>query len=133
MHVLLAGKFTASLQTQLREILFELGAREILEARNSDEAFAAVKVVDFDLIVADLHLPVCNGIDSLPEWRRRGRLRVPVVVIVTFADPIQLVRAKKLGVRRCHSRPVSLDGLRATIDAALNTPLPCATVAAGEF
>jgi DNA-binding NarL/FixJ family response regulator len=121
MHVLLAGDFTASLHAQLRAILFDLGVEEILDARTAEEATAALTVVDFDLILVDLRMPVPSGTKSIPELRRSGQLRTPVVVIVTYSDPVQLVRARKLGVQRCQSRSVSLEGIRAVIDAALKT------------
>jgi DNA-binding NarL/FixJ family response regulator len=133
MHVLLAGDFSPSLRARLREILGELGAGEILEARTNDEARAAIRVLDFDLAVVDLNMPVRADMESLPQLRRRGRLHVPVVVILTYSDPIHLLRARKLGVHRCQSATVSLEGLRSIIDAALGLPNPCATVGAGEL
>ncbi|OAI42090.1 hypothetical protein AYO40_06750 [Planctomycetaceae bacterium SCGC AG-212-D15] len=126
MHVLLAGEFPASVPAQLRAILFELGAAEILEARNADEALAAIKVVDFDLILVDLRMPINRGMESIPELRRSGHLHVPVIVILTYSDPLQLVRARKLGVQRCQSRSITLEGLRATIEAAMEERVACA-------
>jgi DNA-binding NarL/FixJ family response regulator len=66
-----------------------------------------------------------NGLDSLWEQRRRGLLSVPVVVIFTYSDPVQLVRARKLGVKRCQSKSISLNGIRAAIEAARNEPAEC--------
>ncbi len=65
---------------------------------------------EFDLIVSDVHMPVCDGFQILEELRR-ARWPTPAVMITAYADERTRARASALGAVLL-SKPFDTDVLR---------------------
>ena len=65
-------------------------------ASNVDEAIAAIKRRQFDLIVCDYRMPGKTGLDLLLELSELGS-RVPVLLVSAFADLQIETTARRLG------------------------------------
>jgi CheY-like chemotaxis protein len=69
--------------------------------------------VDLDLLISDIRMPVCTGLDIL-EAIRRARWTLPVILMTAFGDDETRRRAEKAGAVLL-DKPFSLDVLRATV------------------
>jgi CheY-like chemotaxis protein len=97
----------------------------VLRATNGKEAMAHIDVAadTISLIVCDLNMPECDGIEVILELARR-RIRTPVV-LVTGAVPAVvksaeiLAQVHGLNVLNLLIKPVHFRQLSTTLDAAL--------------
>jgi len=69
----------------------------VAQARNGDEALAAVLAHEPDVLIADIEMPERTGLEVAEELRRRG-VRTRVVIVTTFARAGYLRRALEAGV-----------------------------------
>jgi len=81
---------------------------QIAEAFDRDPTLSAV-----DVIVSDVRMPVCNGIELL-ERLADARWRVPVILMTAFGDEDTRKRAERIGAV-LFDKPLSLDALRAAV------------------
>ena len=78
---------------------------QIAEAFDHDPSLSLV-----DVIVSDVRMPVCNGIELL-ERLADARWRVPMILMTAFGDEDTRKRAERLGAV-LFDKPLSLDALR---------------------
>lgn len=71
-----------------------------------------------DVVVLDVHLPDVSGIDLCARIRQQHP-HTPVVVCTGEADAEEGARLLRLGVTRYFLKPMSVDELLATVEAAL--------------
>lgn len=77
---------------------------------------------NFDLLISDVQLPKCTGIE-LMSWINAAQLRTQVVLITGFSSAIDTQNAYDLGCKRFLAKPVSKDDLvRTTREVLLNSP-----------
>ncbi|HKA13752.1 MAG TPA: response regulator [Myxococcota bacterium] len=71
------------------------------------------------VIVSDIWLPYCSGIEILESTRLAPR-RLPVVLITGFGDVDTHRRARELGAVCVLDKPFTMDALRAAVKIALH-------------
>lgn len=80
-------------QQHIRDIAVSSSELEIASiCSNLAEAFAAIKSVEFEMMVVDLGLPDGNGIDAI-RLARRQRPQADILVATVFADESSVVSA----------------------------------------
>ncbi|MBI5487887.1 MAG: response regulator [Deltaproteobacteria bacterium] len=97
---------------------------EVVEARTGLQLAACVrrKVVEcaaspeVQLIVSDIQMPGCSGLDVLSVMRDVG-VRVPVVFITGYGNEAVRAEARRLGVQAVLEKPFELDDLGAAVRA----------------
>ena len=97
--------------------------------RVSSVSAAARQLTDtpnFDLILSDLRLPDHDGLFLL-EWMRKHNLRIPFIVMTSYAEVQNAVLAMKTGASDYIAKPVQPDILLQKIRDALSTPEPAPT------
>jgi DNA-binding response OmpR family regulator len=67
----------------------------------------------FDLIVSDIRMPVCSGLDIL-KGLRDAHWHTPVILMTAFGDDETRARAEKLGAL-LFDKPFALAALRSTV------------------
>ena len=73
---------------------------QISVARNGVEGMEKMRENKPDLILLDIVMPRMGGFEVLGEMRNEKELRViPVIIISNSGQPVELDRAKKMGVR----------------------------------
>lgn len=110
------------MQTWLRKKGFDVD-------RMSSVSAAARQLTDtpnFDLILSDLRLPDHDGLFLL-EWMRKHNLRIPFIVMTSYAEVQNAVLAMKTGASDYIAKPVQPDILLQKIRDALSTPEPAPT------
>jgi two-component system chemotaxis response regulator CheY len=90
---------------------FELG--ECWEAGNGREAMDVLNSQMVDLILADLNMPVMNGLEMLKELRKDEKRRgIPVVLITTEGSEKRLEEAVALGIKGYIQKPFHPEAIR---------------------
>jgi DNA-binding response OmpR family regulator len=71
----------------------------------------------FDLIVSDIRMPVCSGLEIL-KGLREARWKTPVILMTAFGDDETRERAEKLGAL-LFDKPFKMDVLRLVVRGLL--------------
>ena len=73
---------------------------EISVARNGEDGVKMIKEIKPDLILLDIIMPKMSGMEVLEEMQKDKEVQsIPVIIISNSGQPVELDRAKKLGVR----------------------------------
>jgi DNA-binding NtrC family response regulator len=83
-------------------------------------AVEALRADDFDLVITDLRMPGCDGIDVLRASRERNPER-PVVVLTAFGAVETAVQAMKEGAADFVLKPISPDALELVLKRVQGT------------
>jgi CheY-like chemotaxis protein len=90
---------------------------QVCEATDGEALFRVVGSSALDLVVSDLWMPMCSGLDVLRRLRE-ARWSLPVVILAAEADPLLGAAVEALGGRLVR-RPVVFNILRQTIREVL--------------
>lgn len=109
----------------------EIGIRELLSDILLDEGYQvklaenAAQARDWrrqerpDLVLLDIWMPDCDGISLLKEWAIGGLLTMPVVMMSGHGTIDTAVEATRIGAFDFLEKPIALQKLLKTVDAAL--------------
>jgi len=104
----------------IRDILSQaLGRRfPVRPARDGQEALARLQENGFDLVLADIHMPVMGGIELLEHIMSESP--DTAVIMITAVDDLETaLQTVKLGAYDYVTKPFSLEAVDACIDRAL--------------
>jgi DNA-binding NtrC family response regulator len=87
---------------------------------SAEEAFDAIKSSVPDLILLDIGLPGMNGIEALGKMKDLHS-EIPIIIITAYEDIKTVISAMKQGAYDYVVKPIHMDGLRVTIENALET------------
>ena len=90
------------------------GGHAVDWVRRLDEAEAALRAVDYGLILLDLHLPDGRGLDLLRAIRRRGDKR-PVIILTARDQVRDRIEGLNAGADDYLVKPFDLDELSARV------------------
>ncbi len=87
-----------------------------IEASNGEEARKILKARSVEIILLDIGLPDCNGLDLLEEIREFAP--EVAVIVMTAQDTVENIdRTKRLGASALFIKPIILKQLKETIRA----------------
>lgn len=93
--------------------------RVVAEAANGDEAVAVIAQAQADVLLLDVRMPLCSGIELL---RRQQGLLPPTILLTTFDDDEALFDGMRAGARGFLLKDISLerlaDGIRSVAAGA---------------
>jgi PAS domain S-box-containing protein len=97
---------------------------EVEEARDGEEALAAVERGRFDAVLMDCEMPVLDGYAAAAEIRRRerGGRRTPIIALTASAMKGDAERARAAGMDFHVPKPIAIEQLQAVLDAVLEVP-----------
>lgn len=87
------------------------------ETGNGKEALQALQQQPVDIILADIRMPVMDGIDLVKTLREQNN-SIPVLMLTTFDDSELFVRSLKAGANGFLLKDVSLEKLVSSLEAA---------------
>ena len=90
---------TAMLQRDIKEDI------ELLEAGNGVDALKLVRQRSVDLIITDICMPMCNGLEFVEQLRQNQR-NMTVIIISGYANFEYAAQAVRLGVKDYIMKPV---------------------------
>jgi len=100
--------------------LGRLGFKDIDQARNGNEALAAIAAKAYDLVLLDIMMPELDGFGVLEALKRDGRINdLPVVVISALSEIEPVVRCIELGAEDFIFKPFNPTLLRARVLATV--------------
>ena len=103
---------------------FEKRGAIVVEAADAEQALDAFNLgTEFDVVIADVHLPGKNGL-QLASQVRALRANQPIVFITGDEDDAIARRALVAGNSRFLAKPFDLPDLDSAVARVLNTPLP---------
>jgi two-component system chemotaxis response regulator CheY len=104
----------------------------IHEAGDGKAALAIMTSTTIDLVLADLNMPVMDGIEMIAAMRGNGALlAIPVVVISAQPDPHQVEQLKRDGVAGYLPKPFTPEGMHTMIGPLLEAVQRSAAPAQG--
>lgn len=110
---------SALVRSQLRTALEAKGAR-VVEAENGNEALWRARENQVDLVIADIHMPVMDGIRLVEELRKRSEhATTPIFILTSDAATTRAEEGKRAGANAWILKPVKPDLLWKAIEKAL--------------
>jgi two-component system, chemotaxis family, chemotaxis protein CheY len=110
---------SALVRSQLRAALEAKGAR-VIEAENGTEGLWRARENLVDLVVADIHMPVMDGIRMVEELRKiHEYATTPIFILTSDAATSRAEEGKKAGANAWILKPVKTDLLWKAIEKAL--------------
>jgi two-component system chemotaxis response regulator CheY len=98
------------LRKLIRNLLVNVGIKNIDEVTDGLAGFEAIKSYEPDIVILDWELPLLNGVELVRIVRTPGMLARPAVPIIMFgasAERWRIAEAKRLGVNAYLTMPVS--------------------------
>ena len=110
---------SALVRSQLRAALEAKGAR-VIEAENGTEGLWRARENLVDLVIADIHMPVMDGIRMVEELRKLDEYATtPIFILTSDAATSRAEEGKKAGANAWILKPVKTDLLWKAIEKAL--------------
>jgi len=120
-------------RSQLRATLEAKGAR-VIEAENGTEGLWRARENLVDLVIADIHMPVMDGIRMVEELRKLEEYATtPIFILTSDAASSRAEEGKKAGANAWILKPVKNEMLWKAIEKALfgrGSSMPAMPVAA---
>jgi CheY-like chemotaxis protein len=109
-------------EAMLRTISNYLQAKKyaVIVARNGNEAIARTLEEKPDLILMDIQMPVCDGLEAIKRIRANEALNsIPIIALTALAMPGDRERCLQAGANDYLAKPVRLKRLVTTIEQHL--------------
>jgi len=116
MEPLLLVEDKNELRTMLRKAL-ERAGYSVEEAADGSAAVNKIRAQRYLLVLTDLKLPGCSGLDILRETKQADPT-IPVILITAFGSVEEAVTAMKEGAFDFVQKPVDLDHLKLLVERA---------------
>ncbi|MBQ4833285.1 PAS domain S-box protein [Pseudoalteromonas sp. MMG010] len=105
--------------TELLSLLLSRDEHSITTASNGHEAIAIFKEQDFDVILMDIHMPECDGIEAtylIREIEQARQLKnTPIIALTASVLQQDKLTAKKAGMNGFANKPVDINQLNQEI------------------
>jgi len=110
---------SALVRSQLRAALEAKGAR-VIEADNGREGLWRARETPVDLVIADIHMPIMDGIKMVDELRKIPEYATtPIFILTSDAASSRAEEGKKAGANAWILKPVKPELLWKAIEKAL--------------
>ncbi len=109
MKIMVVDDF-ATMRRILKNILKQLGFKDIIEADDGSTALEELKKNNIDLIISDWNMPKMSGIDFLKEVRSNSDFKdIPFLMVTAEAQKNNVVEAVKAGVSNYVVKPFTAE------------------------
>jgi DNA-binding NarL/FixJ family response regulator len=98
-------------------------ARVVALAANGEEAYAAFRRHEPELILLDIRMPLMNGVEFIRKLKAEGSLP-KIIVLTTFDDDEYVIEAMKLGARGYLLKEIDPEDLTKAILQVRNGEMP---------
>ena len=99
------------------------GGHDVSECADGEAALEAIRTIDFDLVVLDVHMPKLTGLEVLERVHEAGR-QVRAIVLTGDDTPDTVIGAAEQQAVRYLAKPIRPDALSAQVQASLASKLP---------
>src|SRR5262245_40613989 len=115
----------------VRNLLVNIGVREVYEAGDGIAGLDAIRTVAPDIVILDWEIPLLNGAEFVRIVRSPGVFPmpdVPIIMLSSFGEHWRVAQAMRLGVNEYLRKPVSAQQLLERFLAILARPRPAVKV-----
>ena len=117
MKILVVDDFS-TMRRIVKNLLIELGFKNISEADDGKTALPIMETGDIDFLVTDWNMPGMPGIDLLKAVRANASIAgTPVLMVTAESQREQIMEAAQAGVNGYVVKPFTADTLKQKIDA----------------
>ncbi|MDK2861909.1 MAG: two-component system, chemotaxis family, chemotaxis protein CheY [Thermodesulfobacterium sp.] len=110
----------ATMRKIIKNILTQLGFKNIFEADDGSSALELLKKEKIDLIISDWNMPKMNGLELLKAVRNDPNLKDTIFVMVTAeAQKDNVIEAIKHGVNQYIVKPFTPETLKEKLEKVL--------------
>ena len=112
MKILIVDDF-ATMRKILKNILKQIGFKNISEADDGKSALKILKKENFDLILSDWNMPEISGLELLNRVKSDNELKnIPFVMVTAEAQKDNILEAVKAGVNSYILKPFTPETVR---------------------
>ena len=116
MKILIVDDF-ATMRRIVKNILVQLGYKQIIEADDGTTAVDVLKQEKFDLIISDWNMPKMTGLDLLKHVRADDGMKdTPFIMVTAEAQQDNIIMAVKAKVSQYIVKPFTAETLGEKID-----------------
>ena len=108
-------------ERSMREFLAIMLARDghdVVAAENGSQALASLRQRSFDLLISDIRMPDCSGIDVLREAKAL-QPDLPGILMTAFSSTQTAIEALRTGALDYISKPFDIDEMKRVVAQAL--------------
>ncbi len=116
-----------------RQMLTNLGCRNIIEAQDGFVAVEAIRASKPDVLLLDWKLPILSGEEVIRMVRSPGvfpRPDLPIIIHTDQTEKRNVLKALRAGVHEFLAKPTSPAALRDKLIAVIAKPRPMVTLGA---
>ncbi len=107
----------ATMRKIIKNILTQLGFKDILEADDGTTALEVLKKQKVDLIISDWNMPKMNGLELLKAVRRDENLKnIRFIMVTAEAQKENVIEAIKHGVNQYVVKPFTPETLKEKLE-----------------
>ena len=109
----------------IRNVVFALGFKDVVEASDGAAALEELKVSRADLVLCDMKMEPMGGLEFVKRLRSDSENPyrfVPVIMITAYAELKTVAKARDAGVSEFMAKPLSADALDKRIQRVLKDP-----------
>ena len=111
----------ATMRKILKNLLFQMGLKNVIEADDGTTALEVLAKEKVDLIISDWNMPKMTGIELLKAVRNDENLKsVKFIMVTAESQKENVIEAIKLGVNQYVVKPFTPEVLREKLDKVLN-------------
>ena len=92
----------------------------VTSAPGACDASELLKSAQFDLVISDLRMPECDGLNFLESLRRSGN-SVPVIILTAYGEVDTYLEAMNAGATEYLNKPIQSDELLKSVHACLRS------------
>ena len=120
-HICLVVDDYSTARRLIKDSLQQMGFT-CLEAENGNQAIALIKQKTLNLVIADVNMPVKNGLELLKDIRADDNMK-DLPVVLTMLEPLDdlISDGKKLGMNDYLVKPFDVFTLSKTLDKVIKT------------
>ncbi len=117
MPVLIVDDYSTMVRI-IRNLLKQLGFRDIDDASDGSQALAKMRERKYGLVISDWNMEPMTGYDLLKEARQDPELTTtPFIMVTAESKPENVIDAKRAGVSNYIVKPFNAQTLKSKIDA----------------
>ena len=119
MRILIVDDYKTMLRI-IRNLLAELGFKNVDEATDGSAALETLRAKKYDLVISDWNMEPMTGLDLLREVRADEQLKpMPFIMVTAETKTEKVVAAKKAGVNNYIVKPFNAATLRSKVAAVI--------------
>ena len=104
----------------IRNLLNQLGFKNIEEAKDGRQALEKLNSGRFGLVISDWNMEPMTGYELLPQVRAREKLKTTPFIMVTAESKTEnVIAAKKAGVNNYIVKPFNAETLKGKLKSVL--------------